>query len=339
MEMTDFFCIQMLAKKIEISHRTIVFTVFFLIFLYLLYSIRQILTIFFVALVLMSALNSVVSRLEKWRLPRALAILFIYLLVFGVLGFVIASLVPPLVEQTTVLVGRFPRYLENIGFHSLDQQSVANQFGQIGSLSANIVKLTVGVFNNVLSIFVLAVITFYLLMERKNLDRYLTFFFGADGEKKAQVFVDELEKKLGGWVRAQLVLMVIVGLMSFAGLTLLGIDFALPLALLAGLLELVPNVGPTLAAIPAVLAGVAISPVMGLAVFALYFLIQQLENNLIVPQVMAKGLGVNPLISLLSLVIGFQLAGVVGAILAIPVVLMLQVVYNQFLSSRGIPKI
>lgn len=328
-----------MTKKVEISHRTIIFTVLFLVFLYLLYSLRQFLTVFFVALVLMFALNSTVSRLEKWRLPRVLAILVIYLLVFGVLSLVIANLIPPLASQTTILVNRFPRYLESLNLPALDQQAITNQFSQLGSLSANIVKVTVGVFSNIVSFFILAVLTFYLLMERQNLTRYLTFLFGTDGEKKARVFVDELENKLGGWVRAQLALMVIVGLMSFVGLTLLGVDFALPLALLAGLLELIPNVGPTLSAIPAVLAGVAISPVMGLAVFALYFLIQQLENNLIVPQVMSRGLGVNPLVSLVSLIIGFQLAGVVGAVLAIPIVLMLQVVLRQFLFSRGLTKI
>jgi predicted PurR-regulated permease PerM len=323
-----------MVKKIEISHRTIIFTVLFSISLYLLYEIRQILTIFFIAVVLMSAINPAVNRLEKVKIPRVLGIMIIYLLILSMVGLVVAGVIPPLVEQTGVLISRLPDYSRALGLPTLDHGFLTSQIDRLGSLSANIVKLTVGFFNNLISFFILLVVTFYLLIERKNLDRYLHFLFGTDGEEKAQKFVDALEKKLGGWVRAQLALMVIIGLMSYIGLRILGIDFALPLALLAGLLEVVPSIGPTLSAIPAVLAGLAISPLTALAVAALYFLIQQVENSLIVPQVMSRGVGVNPLVALLSLIIGFRLAGVVGAILAIPVVLLIQVVISEVFTSK-----
>lgn len=321
-------------SKIEISHRTIIFTVFFLIFLYLLFLIRQILAVLFVAFILMSALNPTISRLERFKIPRGLSIIFIYLLILVVFGLTIAGVVPPLVDQTSLLISRLPQYTQALGLPAFDHNFLTNQLNQLGSLPANLLKITMGVFSNLLGIIILAVVTFYLLIERKNLDRYLYFLFGPDGEKKAQRFVDELEKKLGSWIRAQLALMIIVGVMSYLGLRLLGVEFALPLALLAGILEIIPNIGPTIAAVPAVLAGLAVSPIMGLAVAALYFLIQQIENSLIVPQVMAKETGLNPLITLVSLIIGFRLAGMVGAILAIPVVLMIQVVASEIYASK-----
>jgi predicted PurR-regulated permease PerM len=323
-----------MAQKVEVSHRTIVFTVLFLLFLYVLFQIRQILTVFFIALVLMSAINPIVVRLEKMRVPRILGILLVYLLIFGVLGLIVAGLIPPLVAQTTVLLNRLPVYIRNLGLPALDHNFLANQLNQVGTLPANLLKITVGVFNNILAVFVLFVITFYLLIERKNLKDYLHFLFGTNGEKKAQKFIDSLEKKLGGWVRAQIILMLIIGMMSYLGLRLLGIDFALPLALLAGVLEIIPNVGPTISAIPAVLAGLAISPIMGLAVAALYFLIQQFENTVILPQVMARGTGVNPLVALVSLVIGYELGGVVGVILAIPAVLLIEVLMSEIFTSK-----
>lgn len=325
-----------MTEKIEISHRTIVFTVLLLLALYLLFLLRQILAVFFISLVLMSALNPSVRRLEKIRLPRVLAILIIYLVIFSCLGLVIAGIVPPLIDQTGVLISRLPQYIQDLGLPTIDHDFLANQLNQLGSIPANLLKLTVGVFNNLLAVFILAVITFYLLIERKNLNRYLFFLFGADKESQAKKLVDEIEVKLGGWVRAQATLMIIIGLMSYFGLRLLGIDFALPLALLAGVLEIVPNIGPTISAIPAILAGLAISPLMGLAVGALYFLIQQIENSVIVPQVMAKETGVNPLVAILSLVIGFELAGVMGAILAIPTVILIQVVIVEVFASKGI---
>lgn len=323
-----------MSNKIEISHRTIVFTISFLIFLYFLFQIRQVLLIFFVALVLMMALNPTVMRLEKLKIPRVLAIVIVYLLILAVFGIVIAGVIPPLVDQTTILISRFPEYIQGLGIPSINQDLVVSQFSQLGSLPSNLLKITVGVFSNLFNLVVLAVMTFYLLIEKKNLNRYLLFLFGSDGEKKAEKFINELEKKLGGWVRAEVTLMLIIGLMSYFGLRLLGIDYALPLALLAGLLEVVPNVGPTISAIPAVLAGLVISPLMGLAVTALYFLIQQVENTFIVPQVMSRETGVNPLMGLLSLIIGFKLAGVVGLILAIPVVLVVQVVYSEILTFK-----
>jgi predicted PurR-regulated permease PerM len=128
--------------------------------------------------------------------------------------------------------------------------------------------------------------------------------------------------------------MAVIGLLSYFGLRLLEIDFALPLALLAAVLEIVPNIGPTLAAIPAIMAGLVISQWMGLAVLALYFLIQQVENTLIVPIVMKKQAGVSPLITIISLIIGYRLAGIAGAILAVPTVLLIQIVVSEIYTSR-----
>ena len=174
------------------------------------------------------------------------------------------------------------------------------------------------------------VIVFYMIMERKNLKRYLTFMFGhGDKEKHAEEFINKLEIKLGSWMRGQLALMLIVGTMSYVGLTFLGVEFAVPLAFIAGLLEIIPNIGPTVAMIPAILVALGTSPLLGLAVFALYFLIQQLENNLIVPKIMSKAVGLSPLVIVVSLLTGFKTAGMAGAVLAVPSVLLLTIIIND----------
>lgn len=326
-------------KKIEISHRTIIFTVFFLIFLWFLWQIKQIIIGLFIALVLMAAINPAVDRMEKIKIPRVLGIVFIYVLIFAVVGLVIAGIIPPLVDQTSTFISRAPEFIESLGIPAIDPRIIESQIGLLGSVPANLVKISVTIFTNLVTIFALLVITFYLLLERRNLNRYLHILFGGDGERKAEKFIDEVEKKLGGWVRAQLTLMVIIGVMSYLGLRLLGIDFALPLALLAGIFEVIPNIGPVVSAIPAVLAGLAISPLMALAVAALYFLIQQIENSFIVPQVMAKETGINPLITIVSLAIGFKVGGVVGAVLAIPVVLLIQIIASDVFSAERFKRI
>ncbi|HUW21400.1 MAG TPA: AI-2E family transporter [Candidatus Bathyarchaeia archaeon] len=318
-----------MVRKVEVSHRTIVFTVLFLVFLWLLYQIKDIIFNLFIAFVMMAALNSSVEKMEKIKIPRPIAIIMIYLVFFGFISVVIAGVIPPLVDQTSTLINKIPNYVKEINLPWLNKEAILSQFSSLASIPENLVKLTVNVFRNILAIFVLAVINFYLLMERKNLGKYLTVLFGGDGHDRAAKFIERLEGRLGSWVRAELLLMTIIGVMSYIGLRILGIDFALPLAVFAGFLEVVPNIGPTISAIPAVISGLTISPLYGLAVLALYFLIQQVENSIIVPKVMEKGLGLNPLVVIVCLAVGLRLGGIIGMILAIPVFLVIQEISSE----------
>lgn len=328
-----------MSKKIEVSHRTIIFTVFFLILLALLWQIRQIIIGLFVALILMAAINPTIDKLERIKIPRIIGIVLVYLLIFAVVVLVVAGIIPPLVDQTSTLIANAPKFIENFRIPNIDQRIIESQIQQLGSVPANLVKISVDILTNMVAILALLVITFYLLLERKNLNRYLHVLFGGDGERKAGRFIDEMEKKIGGWVRGQLISMVIVGAISYLGLRLLGIEFALPLALLAAILEIIPNIGPLIASIPAILAGLAISPLMALAVAALYFLIQQTEANFIYPQIMSREVGVNPLVTIISLVVGFKLGGILGAILAVPFVLLTQVVASEIFASNRFKKL
>ena len=312
---------------IDISHKTVIFTTFFLLFLWFLFQIRHILLLVFIATIFMSALSPIVDKLQKLKIPRGLAIFMIYILIWAGISYGIASLVPPLVEQTSKFITRLPEDLSTLSQGRFDLSLLEPHFQ---SLPQQIVKIAVGAFNNVIGLFTFMVIVFYMIMERKNLKKYLTFLFGkGNKEKHAEEFISKLEHKLGSWFRGQLALMIIVGLMSYIGLTFLGVEFAVPLAFIAGLLEIIPNIGPTVAMVPAVLVALGTSPLQGVAVFALYFLIQQLENNLIVPKIMSKAVGLSPLIIILSLLIGYRTAGMAGAVLSVPSVLLLEIVIND----------
>lgn len=328
-------------KTIELSHRTVVFAVLFLGFVWFLVQIAPIIVGLFIAVLLMAALNPSVEKLVHARIPRPLAILIVYLLLIAVVVLGLVWIIPPFVDQTTKLVNRLPflvdqlgGWLESLGLAGFDESLLESQVSQIGTIPINLVRFTISLFSNVIAVFSVLIITFYLLVERMNLDKYLTVLFGNGGEKKAKVFVDQLEIRLGGWVRGELILMFIIGLLTYIGLRLLGIPFALPLAIIAGILEIVPNIGPVIAAIPAVIVALTLSPVMALATGALYFLVQQLENSIVVPKVMQKAAGVNPLVTIISLAVGFQLAGPLGAILAVPVVIVLHVVASEVLNFK-----
>lgn len=316
-------------RIIEISHRTIVFAVLFIGLIWLVLQISSIILGLFVAFLLMTALNPLVDRVSKLGIPRSLAILVVYLLVIGIFIAGLTSVVPPLIEQTTNLVNRAPvlfdqltLWLGNIGI-VVDRDLISQQAAQLGTIPANLVRVLISFFSNLIGVFTVLVITFYLLLERKNLDRYLLVLFGQGGEKQAKSFSDKLEIRLGGWVRGELMLMTIIGVITYVGLFLLGIPYALPLAILAGLLEIVPTIGPIISSIPAILLALTVSPVTALATAALYFIVQQAENVFILPKVMQKATGVNPLVTIVALGVGLKLAGVIGAVLAVPILIVL----------------
>lgn len=132
----------------------------------------------------------------------------------------------------------------------------------------------------------------------------------------------KMSHKMGEWLRGQIILGLIVGVAVYIGLTLLGVKYALVLALIAGILEVIPYVGPIISLVPALIVGFAQSPVIGLAVIILYLIVQQLENNVLVPKVMQKVTGLNPIISILALLVGLKAGGLAGAVLSIPLAMM-----------------
>lgn len=319
-----------MSRKIEISHKTIVFTVIFLIFLAFLYRISDILLQLFVAILIMLVLNPTVTKLERSRIPRAASVLIVYLCFISLIIFSIAAMVPIFVEQTSSFAIALPKYLVDLHIPTFVIEETTKQITtQIGRLPTQIFSITVAIFSNILAIVSVLLFGLYFSLARRDLPQQLDPYVSRNHIEVLERILHKLEMRLGGWARGQVVLMGIVGLANFIGLTALGVPYAVPLALLAGILEAVPNMGPIIAAVPAVVVGFSVSPVTGVAVIALAFLVQQVESYVLVPKVMQRSAGVNPIVSLLALIIGFKLAGVVGAVLSIPIVLTIMVFLQE----------
>lgn len=317
--------------KIEISYRTVVFTVLFLIFLAFLYYIRDEIMQVFIALLIMVILNPTVTKLQKLKVPRAVSVTIVYLLVLVFLSISIAIIAPPLITQSTNFASSLPKILSDLKIPGFLVDQLIKEFtAQIGSLPSYVIRASISVFSNILAVISVLFFALYLLLARDKLEEQLGTFFTKKQADTIERIITELEKSLGGWARGELILMFMVGLATYIGLVLIGIPFALPLALLAGILEIIPNFGPIISAFPSIIVGFGISPITGLAAAALGVLVQQLENYLLVPKVMQSSAGVSPLITLLALVIGFKLAGISGAILSVPVVITLKVIFKEF---------
>jgi predicted PurR-regulated permease PerM len=319
-------------RKIEVSHKTIIFAVLLVLSLGLVFVLRGLIFELFVALLLMTILGPMVSTLSKYKIPRPLSVLVTYVLVVGSLVGIISLIVPTVVDQTTSFVDALPNYLANIGITPTISSGVINAFlDNVGSASGAIFQFTFSLVNNVVAILTVLIFAFYMLVSRNKLDDQLGIFFGEEKKKELGDVIDTLEKKLGGWARGELILMFAIGIATYIGLRLIGIPYALPLAILGGVLEIVPILGPIISAVPSILIGIGISPLTGAGVAALTFLIHQLEGYILVPKIMEKSTGVSPLVTLISLAVGARLAGIVGAIISVPVVITLQILAKKYL--------
>jgi predicted PurR-regulated permease PerM len=314
-------------QRIEVSYKTIIFIAAFIALLAFIWTIRSILVILFICFLFMEAINPAVVSLEKFKLPRFVAILLIYVGIIALVSIAFAGIIPIMIEQTTGLIRILPGVLDNLHPFGLSINSIdwASQLQFIETLPSNIAKTALSLFSNLFSLFIIFVITFYLLLERKNIHNYSFKIFGPNGREKTIKILELLEKRLGSWVSAEIILMTTIGLLSYLAYTLVGLNYTVPLAIIAGLLEAVPNIGPTIATVMAAIVGLAISPLTALLAIISGIVIQQLENNVIVPKVMKETIGLNPLITILAIAIGAKLAGIIGAVLAVPILLTIQV--------------
>ncbi|MBI2086412.1 AI-2E family transporter [Candidatus Daviesbacteria bacterium] len=320
-------------KKIDISHKTIIFIAAFILGIWLIFLIRDLLLILFVAVILMSALWPLVRFLARFKVPKSLAIAITYIIIIAIVSGLMAIVLPPLIEETSRFFLTLPPHLEQLLDMAAIDKSVLES--QISNISKNVFSITLSVFGNLLTIIFLLVLTFYLILERETLESKIASLF-TGREERVKGLIVQIEEKLGNWFRGQLFLSLVIGILTYIGLFILGIPYALPLAVVAGVLEVVPVIGPIISAIPSVLIALTISPILSLGVAAMYFVIQQLENNLIVPQVMKRAVGLNPLVVILAIAIGSRLIGFVGALLAVPIVVVLQIIVAEVIEEKKI---
>jgi len=191
-----------------------------------------------------------------------------------------------------------------------------------------------GFFGGVVTSVVILVLTFYMVAEGEKVHKFLKSLAPVEYQPYIAEITRKMQKKIGAWLRGQLLLGFIIGLASYIGLSILGVKYALLLAVIAGFFELIPYIGPILSAVPAVIIAFSQAPMLALVVLGLYLLIQQTENHLLVPKIMEKATGLNPIVSILALMIGVKLGGIAGAFFAIPLAMMLTVIVEDIFQKE-----
>lgn len=322
-------------EKVEISSRTIIFTIFFLILLKLLWMVRDVLFSLFIAFIIMSAIKPVVLRLRKIGVPNFFSVLIVFLMFLFLISYGLYWFLPPFISDLVVFARILPSNLEKIfpnityfiNFSSLTQYlpDITNQF-------FNLIK---SIFSNAIFLISTIFFSFYFTLEEDFIKKFLIVFFEEKKAHNTALIFEKIEKRLQAWFWGELALMTIVGVLTFIGLNLIGVKHALFLAVVAGLLEVVPNLGPVLSTVPALIIALGQSYFLGLSVVALYFVVQQLENNLIVPLVMKKAVGLNPIITLIALLVGGRVGGVLGVLLAIPLTLFFETLILEIIKNQS----
>lgn len=318
-------------RKIYISTGIIFRTILILLAVWFLYLVLDILALLFISVIIVSAIDPAVDWMQKKKIPRTLGVLLIYLALFSAIGVAIYFVIPPLAKQAQELGRDFPNYYQRaaeyinpvqeiIGRSGLDKGKILESItNSVSSFSSNIFSTTIGVFSGLISAIVVISLTFYMSAEEDAIRKFIVSIVPKEHQEYAARLTEQAKDKIGKWLIGQVALMIIVGLLTYLGLLLIGVPHALLLGVFAGIFELIPYIGPLIGAIPGVIIGFIVSPTAGLLAVAVYMLVQQLENHVIVPQVMKKAVGLSPITVILVLLIGAKLYGALGAILAIPV--------------------
>lgn len=328
---------------IHISTASIFKVIGILLLLGFLYLILDILVILLVSLLLAAALNPAVNAMHKRRIPRPLGVAIIYLILFTVFFGIIALIIPPLVFEVQQISQNFPalweRFIQTIsgrgGFEFEEElknaihRSLGSLQESLSSQASNTLSFIRSIFGNVISFILTFVLTFYLLVQEDAIKKAFRNFTPKKYKPYLNTLITRMQDRIGAWLRGEIILVAVIGLLSIIGLRILGIKYFLVLGLFAGLLELVPYVGPLISAIPAVFIASSESLWKGVAVIILFWLIQQMENHLIVPKVMQKVIGLNPIIVIIVILIGARLRGLIGVLIAVPIAAALSVLVKD----------
>lgn len=296
-------------------------------------ELKEILVIIFISFIIMATLSPSVNLLKKKRVPRILAVLIPYVLTMSVIILLIIPIIPFFISQLQTLFTSFPTYLDqsakllNIKLDLSDINNLVTK--DLEGIGKNALLFTSKVFSGVFSLLAIFVISFYFMLGQDRVKKEVTSLFPKQNEDRILATISQIETKLGAWFRGQVILSFSIGFSTWIALTLLGIPFALPLALLAGILEIVPTIGPIISAIPAIIVALSISPTITITVIVFYVVIQMLENNFLVPKIMEKAVGLNPIIIILGVMVGTKLMGVLGALLSVPFITMLLVLFRN----------
>lgn len=331
-------------KTLEVSWGSLWRILFFVLFAAILYSGYQILFGLFLAIIISSGLEGVVSFFERKGIPRTLGVITIFFLAFFFIIVFMYTVVPLVIlDLNAVFAGNGdasgnPFWKIFAGFrasHSFDSL-ITGLSAQLFSGNFSPFDLFSGAVGSVSIAVAVLISSFYLCLSRDGVERFIRAVFPFDYEKAALKIYENSKRKIGHWFRTQIILSIVMGFSVWGAMAMLGVKHAFLLGVIAGLFEIVPFVGPILSGAIAVLVALSASMPLGMYVLIVFLILQQLESNILVPILMKKSVGLHPVIVIMSLFIGGEVGGVLGMLIAVPTAAVVQEMVEEW-SSRKRP--
>jgi len=345
--------------NISISAGTIIKGLIILIVTFLLYKMLDLVLVVLTAVVLASAIEPLINWFKKYKINRLFGVIITYVSIALIFSGLLYFFIPPVLDEASNLLSNAPKYLDSITLWNPLNDSKLVETGKLAggisdglnggkqilnnlssgtvntsvisdlitrfrgitsSTSDGFINIATNIFGGALSFILIIVLSFYLAVQEGGVEKFLKIITPQKNEAYIVDLWKRSQRKIGYWMQGQLLLGIVVGVLVYLGLMILGIQNALILAVLAGVLEVIPVFGPILSAIPAILFGFTDGGLTtSLLVLGLFVIIQQFENHLIYPLVVKKVVGVSPIVVILALIVGAKLAGFLGILLSVPV--------------------
>lgn len=330
-------------RTVVIKTSTILKVIIILLALGFLWLVRDILMLLLVALFLAALMHPAARWGASKKIPKGLMVIFIYLILFALLAALFALIIPTLVRQLGSLSQIIGSSIVALSGSIQSLREFTVQYGLADNLSAGVASLQeqvsrvatglfatlTGLFGSIVGFVIVLVMAFYIVVQDKEAVRMFHNLVPDKYQDLSTRLISQVEVKIGRWLIGQLTLSLIIGVVYYIGLLVLDVQGALALSIFAGFTEFIPYLGPILGGIPIVLVALSDSVIKALFALGLVIIIQQLENQIVVPKLMQKAVGLNPLISIVAVLVGARLFGIFGALLAIPMATALSVVLSE----------
>lgn len=352
-------------KKIKVDNKKFTTTFIYVLILYILYMLikkypflSEIINITIFSLIFAYLFNPVVELIEKKGIPRLWSVIIVYILIIAILAVVFFTFLPKIIREFKKLGNVLPNYIDqinnflyNINNSSLLKSSnlppqldgVKDVFKEnLESIESFIIKWfsdfvdkIINMFSKIFIIAIIPIISFYFLKDKEFFKKKIYLIIPKSHRNEMINLFKEIDNMLGQFIRGRVIVAIFVGVSTTIALALLKINFAFIIGMLAGLADIIPYFGPIIGIIPAVFFAILESPIKALWVIIIFTIIQQIENDIITPKIVGESVGIHPVTVMLSLIIGGGFFGILGMVLAVPVVAILKIIYSHFVESRS----
>ena len=330
------------ATKIEISWHTLWKLFVFALVVVAIYLARDVISVLFVSIVISLALDPLVTFLEERKIKRILGTAIVFFTGVAVVGLAVYFFLPVI----TIEASNFLKHLHEITYalfgiglpnNLVDALVLGREkiFDFLASSSVSVTGALTSIFSTAIFVVATVLISFYLCVEKDGTDRFLKVLLPDVYEKPILKVFNRFKVKIRKWFSAQLLLSLIIGVVVAAGLWLLGVRYSVLLGLIAMIFEVVPVIGPRIVGAIAFLIAVSDSFALGVYTLVFFIIVQQFENHILTPAIIGKTMKVHPVVVIFALLAGGKIAGFVGIILAVPLAVLAQEVFNYLAEEKG----